>query len=224
MRFVLRIGGSVIASPPNPALISKYANLLNDLKREGHEVAVVVGGGAPARDFINIAKDLGLNEKVQDEAAISVSKILAQLFLRKLGKQGCMSVPSTIEDAVKCLYDGKVPVMGGLKPGMTTDTVAALIGKKMNAELFIKATDQEGIYNKDPKKHADAIKLEHLSFENLSNVFTENKHKAGIHQILDPQAIKLLKKDRVKVIVVNGFEPKNVLAAVNGKKIGTLIK
>lgn len=224
MRFVLRVGGSVIASPTNPTLISKYANLLNDLKRQGHEMAVVVGGGTPAREFINIAKDLGLNEKVQDETAISVSKILAQLFLRKLGDLGCMSVPSTIEDAVECLYTGKVPVMGGLKPGMTTDTVAALIGKKMNAELFIKATDQEGIYNKDPKKHADAVKLEHLSFESLSNVLTENKHKAGIHQIIDPQAIKLLKKGRIRVVVVNGFEPKNVLAAVNGKKIGTLIE
>lgn len=224
MRLILRIGGSVIASPPNPTLISKYANLLNDLKKQEHKVAVVVGGGAPAREFINIAKDLGLNEKVQDEAAISVSKILAQLLLRKLGKQGCASVPSTIQEAASCLHDGKIPVMGGLKPGMTTDTVAALIGRKMNAELFIKATNQEGIYNKDPKKHADATKLEHLSFEDLSNVLTENRHKAGIHQILDPQAIKLLKKGRIRVVVVNGDEPKNVSAAVDGKKIGTLIE
>ncbi|MBE0512671.1 UMP kinase, partial [Candidatus Bathyarchaeota archaeon] len=107
--------------------------------------------------------------------------------------------------------------------GMTTDTVAALIVEQVNADLFVKATDQEGIYNKDPRRHADAVKLEHLSFEDLSRVFAENKHKAGIHQILDPEAVKILKKERVKVIVVNGFKPENVSVAVKGEKVGTLI-
>ncbi len=223
MRLVLRIGGSVIASPINPALISNYANLLKDLKKQGHEIAVVVGGGAMAREFINLAKDLGLDERVQDEAAISVSRIFAQLFLQKLGELGCEYVSLTIEDAVKCLREGKIAVMGGLRPGMTTDTVAALIVKQANAELFIKATDQEGIYNKDPRKHADAVKLDHLSYEDLSQVFAEDKHEAGIHQILDPEAVKILRKRRVKVIVVNGFKPENVLSAAKGEKVGTLI-
>lgn len=223
MRLVLRIGGSVIASPVNPALISKYVDLLKDLKEQGHEVAVVVGGGALAREFISVAKDLGLDERAQDEVAISVSRIFAQLFLQKLGELGCRAVPLTIEDAVKCLREGKITVMGGLKPGMTTDTVAALIVEQVNAESFIKATDQEGIYDKDPRKHADAVKIEHLHFEDLPRVFAENEHKAGMHQILDPEAAKILKEELVRIIVVNGFKPENVLAAVKGEKVGTLI-
>ena len=223
MRLVLRIGGSVIASPVNPALISKYTSLLKDLKKQGHEMAVVVGGGSIAREFIDLAKDLGLGERFQDEVAISVSRIFAQLLLHQLGELGCEAVSLTIEDVVKCLRYGKIAVMGGLRPGMTTDTVAALIVKQVNAELFIKATDQEGVYNKDPRKHADAVKLEQLSFEDLSQVFAEDKHKAGIHQILDPEAVKILRKKRVKVIVVNGFKPENVLSAVKGEKVGTLI-
>lgn len=223
MRLVLRIGGSVIASPVNPALISKYTDLLKNLKKQGHEMAVVVGGGTMAREFINLAKDLGLDERAQDEAAISVSRIFAQLFLQKLGELGCEAVSLTIEDAAKCLRDGKIAVMGGLKPGMTTDTVAALIVEQVNAEVFIKAADQEGVYNKDPRKHADAVKLEQLSFEDLSQVFAEDKHKAGIHQILDPEAVKILRKKRVNVVVVNGFKPENVLSAVKGEKVGTLI-
>jgi len=204
-------------------VISKYVDLLKDLKKNGHEVAVVVGGGTLARDFINAAKNLGLNEKAQDEIAISVSRIFAQLFLKKLGELGCESVPLTIEDAVECLCEGKIAVMGGLKPGMTTDTVAALIVEKASADLLIKATDQEGIYDKDPRKHADAVKLEHLSFEDLSRVFAEDKHKAGIHQILDPEAVKILKRKRVRVFVVNGFKPENVLTVVKGKHVGTII-
>ena len=223
MRIVMRIGGSVVASPINPALISRYIELLKDLKMQGHEVAVVVGGGALARDFIKVAKILGLGERAQDDVAISVSRIFAQLFLKKLGELGCEAISLTVEDAVKCLQDGKIAVMGGLKPGMTTDTVAALIAEKVNADLLIKATDQEGIYDKDPRKHADAVMLEHLSFEELSNVFAEDKHKAGIHQILDPEAVKTLKRKRVRVIVVNGFKPENILAVVEGKHVGTMI-
>ena len=223
MRLVLRIGGSVIASPVNPALINKYADLLKDLKEQGHEVAVVVGGGALAREFISVSKDLGLDERAQDEVAISVSRIFAQLFLQKLGELGCRAVPLTIADAVKCLREGKITVMGGLKPGMTTDTVAALIVEQVNADLLIKATDQEGIYDRDPRKHVDAVKLEHLSFDDLSRVFAEDKHKAGIHQILDPEAVKILKEERVRIIVVNGAKPENVLAVAKGEKVGTLI-
>ena len=219
----MRIGGSVVASPINPALIGRYVELLKDLKMQGHELAVVVGGGTLARDFIKVAKNLGLDERTQDDVAISVSRIFAQLFLKKLGELGCEAIPLTVEDAVKCLRDGKVAVMGGLKPGMTTDTVAALIAEKVNADLLIKATDQEGIYDKDPRKHADAVMLEHLSFEELSNVFAEDKHKAGIHQILDPEAVKILKRKRVRVVVVNGFKPENILAVVKGKHVGTVI-
>jgi len=223
MRIVIRIGGSVVASPINPTLISRYVELLTNLKMQGHGVAVVVGGGTLARDFIKAAKNLGLNESAQDEVAISISRIFAQLFLKKLGELGCKVVPLNVEDAVKCLQDGKVAVMGGLKPGMTTDTVAALIAEKVNADLLIKATDQEGIYNKDPRKHADAVLLKHLSFEELSNVFAEDRHKAGIHQILDPEAVKILKRERVRVVVVNGFKPENILAVVEGKHVGTMI-
>jgi uridylate kinase len=223
MLIVLRIGGSVIASPADPALINKYVDLLKDLKEQGHEVAVVVGGGALAREFISVSKDLGLDERAQDEVAISVSRIFAQLFLQKLGELGCRAVPLTIGDAVRCLREGRIAVMGGLKPGMTTDTVAALIVEQVNADLFIKATDQEGIYNKDPRKHVDAVKLERLSFEDLSRVFAEDKHKAGIHQILDPEAVKILKEERVRIVVVNGFRPENVLAVAKGEKVGTLI-
>jgi len=223
MRIVMRIGGSVVASPINPALIGRYVELLKDLKMQGHEVAVVVGGGALARDFIKVAKNLDLGERAQDDVAISVSRIFAQLFLKKLGELGCEAISLTVEDAVKCLQDGKIAVMGGLKPGMTTDTVAALIAEKVNADLLIKATDQEGIYDKDPRKYADAVMLEHLSFEELPNVFAEDKHKAGIHQILDPEAVKILKRKRVRVVVVNGFKPENILAVVEGKHVGTMI-
>lgn len=224
MRIVMRIGGSVVASPVNLELIRKYVDLLRTLRKKNHAVAVVVGGGALAREFIRVAKDLGLNQTAQDEVAISVSRLYAQLFLKMLGELGCVAVPVTIEAAGDSLRNGKIAVMGGLKPGMTTDTVAALIACNVKAELYVKATDQEGVYNKDPRKYRNAVKLDHLSFKDLENVLTEDKHKAGIHQILDPESVKLLKKSKTRVVVVNGSDSENVSLAVEGKSVGTIIE
>ena len=223
MRVVVRIGGSVVASPVNTELMSKYAELLRALKKEGHEVAVVVGGGSLAREFIAIAKKLGLNEQAQDEVAISVSRLFAQLFLKKLGEMSCRKVALTLDEAAECLSEGKIMVMGGLKPGITTDAVAALVAERVKANLLVKGTDQDGVYDKDPRKHADAVKLDRLSFDDLPKIFEENKHKAGMHQIIDPEAVKVLKRERVKLIVVNGFKPENILAAVNGERVGTVV-
>jgi uridylate kinase len=89
--------------------------------------------------------------------------------------------------------------------------------------LLVKGTDQDGVYDKDPRKHADAVRLDRLSFDDLPKIFEESEHKAGMHQIVDPVAVKILKRERIKLIVVNGFKPENVLAAVNGENVGTLI-
>jgi uridylate kinase len=223
MRVVFRIGGSVVASPVNTELMNKYIELLKALKGQGYELAVVVGGGTLAREFIGIAKNLGLEMEAQDEIAISVSRLFAQLFVKKFGDLACGKVAVTLDEAAKCLEAGKIAVMGGLKPRITTDAVAALVAERVGADLLVKGTDQDGIYDKDPRKHADAVKLERISFDDLQSVLSEAVHKAGIHQIIDPEAAKVLKRKRVKLIVVNGFKPENILLAVKGEKVGTAV-
>jgi uridylate kinase len=223
LRIVLRIGGSVVASPINTKLISKYVDVVKRLGEQSHEIAVVVGGGSLAREFIGTARELGLNMQAQDEIAISVSRLFAQLFLKKLEKLSCEKIAITLEDAANCLEDGKVAVMGGLKPGITTDAVAALVAEHIVADLVVKGTDQEGVYNKDPRSYADAVKLDRLSYNDLAQIFSESKHRAGIHQIIDPEAVKILRRSSMKLVVVNGFKPENVLAALKGQEVGTTI-
>lgn len=224
MKLVLRIGGSVVASPFNPALLSGYAELLMKLGRKGHVVAAVVGGGSLAREMIRVAKKMGLQEPEQDEVAISVSRLFAQLLLMKLGEAGPGKVPISIEEAADFVKEGKVVVMGGLRPGMTTDTVAAMLTERIGADLLVKATDQEGIYTRDPRKYHDAKKLDVLSFDDLARFFEKEKHEAGIHQVLDPEAVRILKRRRIRTIVLNGFDPGNLLLAVKEEKVGTLIE
>jgi uridylate kinase len=223
MRIVVRIGGSVIANPINTDLMGKYADIIKQIKAQGNEVAVVLGGGALARQFIGLAKDLGLDMNAQDEVAISCSRLFAQLFLKRLGDAGCSKVAVSLEEAEAGVDEGKIIVMGGLRPGITTDTVATLLAEKIHAKVLLKGSDQNGVYNKDPRKNLDAVKLDNLSFDDLEKVFEQNEHKAGIHQIIDPEAIKVLKRSHIKTVVVSGFEPQNILLAVEGKNVGTVI-
>jgi len=223
MVIVLRIGGSIVASPTNPRLIGKYAELLQDLGTKGHKVIVVVGGGALARQFIRVGGELGLTEDAQDWLAIEVSRLYALLFTLKLDADGRENISTSIDEALKTLKKRNIVVLGGLKPGMTTDTVAALIAQKIKAQLLVKATDQEGIYTKDPKKYPDAKKLDKITFKDLAQFLTQNRHKAGIHQILDPIAVKILQEAKIKTIIVNGFNPENIQRAIEGEEIGTTI-
>ena len=87
MRIILRLGGSVLASPVNIDLISRYAEIVNILRKKNHELVVIVGGGKLAREFIDIARKLKLNETDQDEIAILISRVYAQLFLSKINQQ-----------------------------------------------------------------------------------------------------------------------------------------
>jgi uridylate kinase len=223
MRVVLRIGGSVVASPINTRLMNDYVDLLKKLRKKGHIVAAVVGGGKLARELIDVARNLGLNEQSQDEIAILVSQLFAQLIVKKLGKQGWGKVAVTLDEAEECVAEGKILIMGGLKPGITTDAVATLVAERLKADIIVKGTDQDGIFDKDPRKHTDAIKLDHMLLDDLCKVLELSKHEAGLHQVVDPVAIKILKRFHTKLVVVNGFKPENVLAAVNGENVGTTI-
>jgi uridylate kinase len=224
MRVVIRIGGSVVASPPNPQIIQRYAEVFRSLRAQGYELVIIVGGGAPARQFIQLAKDVGLTEQEQDEAAISVSRLFAQLLAMKLGGLDWKTVPTSLESASELLGERGIVVMGGLRPGMTTDTVAAMAASQVGAEFIVKATDQDGVFSKDPKKYADARKLDTLSFDELSRLLEQDRHKAGIHQIIDPEALRILKTKRTKTVVVNGSNPENLIVALKGEKVGTVIQ
>ena len=113
--------------------------------------------------------------------------------------------------------------MGGLEPGMTTDTVAARLAKETSSKLLVKATDRSGIYNKDPARYPDAVKLTEVSYEELAEILEKSQHEAGISQILDSVAIRILSEAGVKTVVVDGKHPENVLKAIAGERLGTTV-
>ncbi len=223
MKIVLRIGGSIIGSPPNPLILKSYSEKISKLKEEGHTLVIVVGGGPLSRQYIETADTLGLGDEDKDDLAIMVSRLNARLLVKKIKDLAPDVVPSSIGQLARLLRVSSITVMGGLNPGMTTDSVAAKVAKAIKADLLIKATDQDGVYTKDPKIYPEAKKLDFLTFDQLSSISKE-KHKPGMHSILDPKAVRILKDSGIKTIILNGYEPEGIGLAIKGERIGTVIK
>jgi uridylate kinase len=220
LRVVLRIGGSVLGSPPDPELVNGYSDIVSKLTGENNSLAVVVGGGPISRKYIESAKGVGLSAFHQDLIAIHTSRLNARLVAMKMG--GVSSIPTSINSMLQRLARNRVAVMGGLKPGITTDTVAAMLAQKWPADLLIKASNQSGVYTGDPKIHKNAKKLQSMSYAQLREILG-GKHTPGIHSIIDPVAVDQLSQTRTKLVVIDGREPKNVMKAIHGEKVGTTV-
>ena len=220
MKAVLRIGGSVLGSPPSAKIVNAYAGVITDLNYEGHSIAVIVGGGQVSRDYIKSASEMGLSPYQQDTVAIHASRLNARLVAMKLG--GVSSVPTSIDGMLQRLARNRVAVMGGLKPGITTDTVAALVAQKWRADMLVKASDQTGIYTDDPRTNKKAKKLDRITYEKMKQILG-GTHRPGIHSIVDPVAVDHLLESRVKLVVLNGSDARGVIKALHGEKIGTVV-
>jgi uridylate kinase len=220
LKAVLRIGGSVLGSPPSAKVVNGYAEVISDLNYEGHSVAVVVGGGQVSREYIKSASEMGLSTYQQDTVAIHASRLNARLVAMKLG--GVSSVPTSIDGMLQRLSRNRVAVMGGLRPGITTDTVAAIVAQKWRADILVKASDQNGIYTEDPRKNKGAKKLDKITYERMKQILG-GSHSPGIHSIIDPVAVDQLSELRVRLVVLNGLDPKGVVKAIHGEKIGTVV-
>lgn len=219
-KIVLRIGGSVLGSPPKAKLLQGYVDVIQEARRKGHSVGVVVGGGQVARAFIASARELGLAKEYQDMVAIEASRLNARLAAMKLGVK---RVSTTIQGMTAELDKNKIGVMGGLRPGITTDTVGAILADAWHADILVKASDQDGIYTADPRTDKEAKLLHNLSYQEFVKILGGLDHRPGIHSIVDPVAVRFIAKHKLKLVVTNGFSPGNVHKALLGERVGTLV-
>lgn len=219
LKVVIRLGGSILGSPPNPVVAGRYADVISQILNEDNKAIVVVGGGTTARQYIDSARKLGLPHRDQDLVAIQASRLNARLLGMALRVE---SVATTVGSAISAAEEKKVAVMGGLKPGITTDTVAALVAEKWGADLIVKASDQKGIYTSDPRQDPGAKLLHNLSYAQLSEILG-GEHAPGIHSIVDPVAVRRISGSRLKLVVFKGDRPKDLLRAVHGERVGSLV-
>jgi len=224
MKLVLKISGKFFDEENTENLI-QLKRTVKQIINENHRLAVVTGGGATARKYIKIARELGVNEAYLDLLGIWASRLNAYLLTFILSDVSYMKVPENIEEFIERWESGKVVITGGFQPGQSTATVAALVSEAISADYLILATNVDGVYDKDPRYYRDAKLLPRLDTVTLRKVLESSQSvKAGTYELLDPLAIKIIERSRIKVVVMNYKRLDKVLDIIKGNEIGSIIE
>ena len=117
----------------------------------------------------------------------------------------------------------KIIVLGGTQPGQSTNAVAALCAEAINADLFINATNVDGVYTSDPHKKNNVKKLDIVKTSELIRLIYNKELFAGSYELFDPLAIKIVERSKIPTRILNGSNPKNIEDVINGKSLGTLV-
>ena len=221
MKIVITIGGSIIIKDHNYKKFMDYAEVLRDLTDE-NEIFVVVGGGKTARDYIGIARALGVSEALCDDIGIEVTRLNAKLLIAALGDYAYPEVPQNFREARQFANTKRIVVMGGTEPAHSTDAVGSILAEFVGAELLINATSVNGLYNKDPNKYSDAKMYNEVKPSKMIDLMSTKDIKAGTYEFFDMTAIQIIKRSKIKTIILNGGNANNIKTAINGK-IGTII-
>lgn len=217
MRVTIGLGGSVFAAEDlDVEFLQEAAGVFRELRSQGHEILVVVGGGKSARKYIEAARELGGSDKDCDEIGISVTRLNARLLIKALGDLAEPRPVETFERAIRAMLKKKIPVMGGTFPGQTTDAVAAGLANSSMSELLIFFVDVGGIYTSDPKRHPEAGKLETIEASELVKLAQDVKMKPGVTAIVDPIAAKLIQRSRLRTLVLGREELRQLPTIIRG--------
>ncbi len=214
MKVVIDIGGSIFASPIDINYIKRFSELLIKLRGEGYKLMVVVGGGKTAKDYISTARALGGGSKLLDEVGIAITRVNAMLLLAALGEHAVTRIPGKVEDA---LPGDKILVMGGTRPGQTTDAVAAELASRHGAELLLVASNVDGVYTDDPRINPRAGLISELTSEELVELVSARHHEPGYSGVIDPTAAKIIHRSRIRTAFVHGTYLDNMVKAIKGE-------
>ena len=224
MKVSISLGGSLLTRDMSPENYRRYARILKELKDEGHQLVVVCGGGRPAREFISIARGLGADDRLQDRLGILATHANALLLIAALGPDAHPHVHRRRSE-IKRNLDERILVGGGHLPGSSTDYRAVLFAEAMGADLVVNATDVDGVYDKNPEKHPDAVKLDRITFSRLEEIIMESTEQApGEYGLFDLKAVRLARRLKIPMVFVDGTDPEEIMRAVEGGHNGTEIR
>jgi len=217
----ISLGGSLLTREQTPETFRKYADVLRRLKEKGHTIIVVCGGGKPARDWIGTARELGADAYTQDRLGIHATHLNALLLIAALGPDAHPHIHRRGSE-IKRNIGEKILVGGGHLPGSSTDFRAVLFAEAACADLIINATDVDGVYDKNPEKHPDAVKLERITFSQLERIILDNAEQTpGEYGLFDLKGVRRANKLKMPVIFIDGTDPEEILRAVEGTHRGT---
>jgi uridylate kinase len=210
----------------DPAVATQIAKDVAEIQGMGVETAIVIGGGNIFRGVAASAR--GMDRATADYMGMLATVINALALQDALEQQGVVTrVVTAIEmravaepfirrRAVRHLEKGRVVVFGAGtgNPYFSTDTAAALRAMEIRADVILKATKVDGIYNKDPMIHPDAERIEKISYLQVL--------EQGL-KVMDATAISLCMDNRLPIVVFNLKTPGNIKRAITGEPIGSLV-
>lgn len=189
----------------------------------GVRVGIVCGGGNFLRGRDAHEMDRETADYVGMLATVMNSLVLRDMFLQigcKAYNQSGLSV-KMIDDvdsdkAIKALDDGNVIIFGGGtgKPFFSTDTGAALRARDINADIIIKLTNVDGVFDKDPNKYDDAVMYHNVSYQEVLD------NKLGV---MDMEAIEMCRDNHIEIVVMNIDNEDGLVKVINGEMIGTKV-
>jgi len=230
-RVVLKLSGEALREPGSrdnisPQIVAEIAGQIAEVQRMGVELAVVVGGGNIWRGLS--ASHRGMNRTTADYMGMLATVINGLALMSALeGLHISVRVQTAIEmhnvaepyilrRAISHLNQGRVVIFvaGTGNPFFSTDTTAALRANETGAEVILKATKVDGVYDSDPVKNPGAKKFEHITY---------GEALARRLQVMDSTAFSLCMDNRMPIIIFDMNQPDNIRRAIVGEHVGTLV-
>ena len=230
-RIILKLSGEVLrggklGDPIDSATLERTCAQIKEIHDLKVEICVVIGGGNIFRGLNGEKK--GVDRTTGDYMGMLATVINGLALMDCLEKMGVttrvqsaipmnqIAEPFILRRAIRHLEKGRVVIFvaGTGNPYFSTDTTAALRASEMRADIIVKATKVDGIYDKDPKKHADAVKYDEISFIDAL------KQRL---KVMDSTAFSLCLDNHVPILVLDLHEDHAILRGVTGKKVGTLV-
>jgi len=229
-RVLLKLSGESLCSPDGYGVdvdaVGETAELVLASQAMGVETAVVIGGGNIIRGAQLSA--LGINRATADYMGMLGTAINAMALQDALEKRGAetrvcsgLDIRKVMEAfirrrAMRHLEKGRVVILaaGSGAPFFTTDTAAALRAVELGCDALLKATKVDGVYDKDPKQHDDAVRYDRLSYLDILN--------KGIG-VMDKTAVTLCMENGLPIVVFGMDDPANLQGVLRGQDLGTII-
>lgn len=221
-RIVIKLSGSLFNFDTQPELIKNYADLLKKIN-EIYQPIIVTGGGKIARFYINLSRQLGLDESGLDLLGIKVSHLNANLLISGLGEFCYPLTPKNLDEISTSILTNKIIVTGGLYPGQSTNATSALIAERIGAIKFFNATDVEGIFDFDPRKNQSAKMFSSIKVKECINILKIENSMAGTYDLMDLISLKVIERSGLQTFVFKSTIENLNDIILKGKNIGTEI-
>jgi len=229
-RILLKLSGEVLAGGGGFGIdqecLHRLAAEVADVAKKNVQIGLVVGGGNFFRGVSAAAKNM--DRVAADHMGMLATVINAIALQDALEQQGvptrvmtAIAMPSVAEPyirrrAIRHLEKGRIVIFGGgtSNPYFSTDTAATLRGLEIHADVVAKATSVDGVYDKDPRKHTDAVRYESITFQEVL------ARQLGV---MDASAVAMCRDNRLPICVFNLRQPGNIMRMAMGEPLGTLI-